>query len=404
MTGQNKTPDGLLDPDAIDMLVVHCSDTPDDQPVGARDIQEMHLGFGWHGIGYHQVICRDGTREAGRPEYWRGAHARGANDRSLSVCLIGRTTFTEAQMNSLGALLDEWRTRYPHARVLGHRDAVETHKTCPNFDVESWWHARSQTAGDDGLTVTVPKVALTASPASGALETELLFGESVKVLERTGGYGRVVLETDGYEGWVKADMTLAASPQPTHRLCCAAIYVLASPDVKSPSLMRLSMGARLVVSATHDGWHRVELPDGSIGWIPEMAARPLDNAEDDFVSVAERFLGLPYLWGGRSAAGLDCSALVQLSLQAVGVACPRNSGDQYDWAKSRSGTKVIDRRDTRRGDLVFWPGHVGLCSSKTAFLHANAHHHAVAAEATQDALLRTDAASKAEGIILRLAR
>ena len=164
------------------------------------------------------------------------------------------------------------------------------------------------------------------------------------------------------------------------------------------------MGARLVVSATHDGWHRVELPDGSIGWIPEMAARPLDNAEDDFVSVAERFLGLPYLWGGRSAAGLDCSALVQLSLQAVGVACPRNSGDQYDWAKSRSGTKVIERRDTRRGDLVFWPGHVGLCSSKTAFLHANAHHHAVAAEATQDALLRTDAASKAEGIILRLAR
>ena len=76
MTRQNRTPDGLLDPDAIDMLVVHCSDTPDDQPVGARDIQEMHLGFGWDGIGYHQVICRDGTR-AGRPEYWRGAHARG---------------------------------------------------------------------------------------------------------------------------------------------------------------------------------------------------------------------------------------------------------------------------------------------------------------------------------------
>ena len=144
MTRQNRTPDGLLDPDAIDMLVVHCSDTPDDQPVGARDIQEMHLGFGWDGIGYHQVICRDGTREAGRPEYWRGAHARGANDRSLSVCLIGRTTFTEAQMNSLGALLDEWRTRYPHARILGHRDAVETHKTCPNFDVESWWRARTQ--------------------------------------------------------------------------------------------------------------------------------------------------------------------------------------------------------------------------------------------------------------------
>ena len=403
MTRQNRTPDGLLDPDAIDMLVVHCSDTPDDQPVGARDIQEMHLGFGWDGIGYHQVICRDGTREAGRPEYWRGAHARGANDRSLSVCLIGRTIFTEAQMNSLGALLDEWRTRYPNARILGHRDAVETHKTCPNFDVERWWRARTQAAAGDELAVAVPTVALTASPTSDALETELLFGESVKVLERSDDHARVVLETDGYEGWVKADMTLAATAPSTHRLCCAAIYVLASPDVKSLSLMRLSMGARLFVDTTDDGWHRVALPDGSVGWIPKTAARPLDSTEDDFVSVAELFLGLPYLWGGRSAAGLDCSALVQLSLQAVGVACPRNSGDQYEWAKSRRGTKIIDRRDTRRGDLVFWPGHVGLCSSETAFLHANAHHHAVAAEATKDALLRTDAASKAEGVILRLA-
>ena len=210
--------------------------------------------------------------------------------------------------------------------------------------------------------MTVPKVALTASPASGALETELLFGESVKVLERTDGYGRVVLETDGYEGWVKADMTLAASPQPTHRLCCAAIYVLASPDVKSPSLMRLSMGARLVVSATHDGWHRVELPDGSIGWIPEMAARPVDNTEDDFVSVAERFLGLPYLWGGRSAAGLDCSALVQLSLQAVESHVPEIPATSMI-GRSRAAECVIDRRDTRRGDLVFWPA-MSACAAQ----------------------------------------
>ena len=94
---------------------------------------------------------------------------------------------------------------------------------------------------------------------------------------------------------------------------------------------------------------------------------------------------------------------MQLSLQAVGVACPRNSGDQYEWAKSRRGTKIIDRRDTRRGDVVFWPGHVGLCSSETAFLHANAHHHAVVTEATKDALHRTNVSSKGEGVILRLA-
>lgn len=403
MTGQNKTPDGLLDPEAIDMLVVHCSDTPDDQPLSARDIQEMHLGFGWDGIGYHQVIRRDGTREAGRPEYWRGAHARGANERSLSVCLIGRTDFTDAQMASLGTLLDEWRIRHPYARILGHRDAVETHKTCPNFDVESWWQARNQATDRDRFSVALPSAALTASPGSLALETELLFGESVTLLERLNEHMRVRLETDGYEGWVAAAKTLTSLASPTHRLSCAAVHVLTSPDVKSPSLTRLSMGARLVVDSTDDSWHRMRLPDGSIGWIPEAAARPLDSVEADFVGVAERCVGVPYLWGGRSTAGIDCSALVQLALQAAGIACPRNSGDQYEWAKSRSGTQIIDRHDTRRGDLVFWPGHVGICRSPTDFLHANAHHHAVAQEATRDALLRTDAASEAEGVILRLA-
>jgi len=404
MTGQNKTPDGLLDPDAIDMLVVHCSDTPDDEPLRARDIQEMHLGFGWDGIGYHQVICRDGTCEAGRPEYWRGAHARGANERSLSVCLIGRTEFTEKQIDSLGSLLDEWRTRYPQARILGHRDAVETDKTCPNFDVERWWQARVRRPVEDRLTVTVPVMALTDGPGSRALETELLFGESVQVIERINGHARVTLETDGYEGWVTSHMTLAGMAAATHRLTCASIYVLTAPDVKSLSVMRLSMGSRVVVSAAREGWYQLDLPGGGVGWIPDWAASPMDSLDEDYVSAAERFLGLPYLWGGRSAAGIDCSALVQLSLQASGIDCPRNSADQYEWAKSREGTEVIDRRDTRRGDLIFWPGHVGLCSSTTSFIHANAHHHAVATEATKDALLRTDAASTAEGIILRLAR
>ena len=260
MTSQNPAPDGLLDRDAIDMLVVHCSDTPDDQALGARDIQEMHLGFGWDGIGYHHVICRDGTREAGRPEYWRGAHARGANERSLSVCLIGRSSFTAEQMDSLGTLLDEWRTRYPNARILGHRDAVETDKTCPNFDVESWWRMRSLAHPADRLSVTAPAMALTASPDTHALETELLFGESVQVLERTNGFARVILETDGYEGWVSARGTLAETRPATHRLCCAAIHVLAAPDVKSSSLMRLSMGARLAVEATDDGWHQISFP------------------------------------------------------------------------------------------------------------------------------------------------
>ena len=403
MTDQHHMPEGFLDPAAIDMLVVHCSDTPDDQPLRASDIQKMHLGFGWDGIGYHQVICRDGTREAGRPEYWRGAHARGANERSLSVCLIGRTHFTDAQMHSLGTLLDDWHARYPQARVLGHRDAVETDKTCPNFDAAGWWASRCDAAAASRLVITAPALAMTASPGGTALETELLFGETARLLERQGGYARVILDTDGYDGWVDAAMTDAATLAATHRLCSASTYVLSAPDVKSPPLMRLSMGAWLNLESSHDGWHEIRLPGGKTGWIPESSACPLATVEDDFVTVAERFLGTPYLWGGRSSAGLDCSALLQLALQAAGVDCPRNSGDQYEWAKSRGGSKTIDRRDTRRGDLIFWPGHVGLCTGSQRFLHANAHHHAVATEATTDALDRIDAASRAAGQILRLA-
>ena len=403
MTDERPMPDGLLDPDAIDMLVVHCSDTPDDQPLRARDIQHMHLGFGWDGIGYHQVICRDGTREAGRPEYWRGAHARGANERSLSVCLIGRTHFTDAQMHSLGTLLDDWRTRYPRAQIVGHRDAVETDKTCPNFDVGSWWISRLDPARADQLVVTVPTLAMTAAPGSPSLETELLFGETVRVLERTDTHARVVLDTDGYEGWIRSGMAHRSAGPATHRVTAQATYALGGPDVKSAPLMRLSMGALVTVGRSDDGWHEIRLPDGTIGCIPEQTACPLATREVDFVSVAERFLGVPYLWGGRSAAGLDCSALVQLALQAAGIACPRNSGDQHDWAKSRKGSETVDRGDTCRGDLVFWPGHIGLCTGPMTFLHANAHHHAVAAEATQDALLRIDAASHARGEILRLA-
>ena len=292
MTDERRMPDGLLDPAAIDMLVVHCSDTPDDQPLRASDIQQMHLGFGWDGIGYHQVICRDGRREAGRPEYWRGAHARGVNHRSLSVCLIGRTDFTDAQMRSLGILLDEWRARYPQARILGHRDAVETDKTCPNFDAAGWWASRTVPA-TDRLVVTAPTLAMTASPDSHALETELLFGETAQVLERTDSHARVVLDTDGYEGWIEAGTTCAPAARATHRLCCPATHILTEPDVTSAPLMRLSMGALVTVERSDDGWHEIRLADGTSGWIPERTACLRATTQDDFVSVAETVLGAP---------------------------------------------------------------------------------------------------------------
>ena len=122
----------------ISLLVVHCSDTANNQNLSAIDIHKMHLEFGWDGIGYHKIINRSGKIENGRPEYWIGAHVKGKNDISLGVCLIGKDNFTKSQLISLERILKKWKNTYPNAKIVGHKDTGNTQKTCPNFDVISW--------------------------------------------------------------------------------------------------------------------------------------------------------------------------------------------------------------------------------------------------------------------------
>ena len=128
----------MLDKNNIKYLIVHCSDTGDKKPINASDIHKMHTEFGWNGIGYHKVILRSGEIENGRPEYWIGAHVKGLNKISLGVCLVGTSNFTKKQYLSLKKVLLHWKKKYPDAKILGHRDSVDTHKTCPNFDVKLW--------------------------------------------------------------------------------------------------------------------------------------------------------------------------------------------------------------------------------------------------------------------------
>ena len=122
----------------IKLLVVHCSDSEDSEALTAFDLHKMHLNFGWDGIGYHKVINRSGKIENGRPEYWVGAHVKGKNTISLGVCLIGRYQFTAKQFISLERVLRKWKSLYPEAKIVGHRDTGNTKKTCPNFDVITW--------------------------------------------------------------------------------------------------------------------------------------------------------------------------------------------------------------------------------------------------------------------------
>jgi len=128
-------PDNLIS--QVTYIVIHCSDDKF-KLHNAFDIHKLHLSFGWDGIGYHRVIKRNGVIEHGRPEFWIGAHVYGHNKNSLGVCLIGTNKFTRNQFSSLKNVLLRWKKKYPKAEIIGHRDAINTKKTCPNFDVRSW--------------------------------------------------------------------------------------------------------------------------------------------------------------------------------------------------------------------------------------------------------------------------
>ena len=132
----------MLKKNDIVYLVVHCSDTPNSHDLKAIDIHKMHLSFGWDGIGYHKIICQNGEIEEGRPTYWVGAHVYENNKNSLGVCLIGKDNFNNNQLDTLFLLLKSWELQYPNAEILGHRDFLNTTKTCPNFDVKKWWYHR----------------------------------------------------------------------------------------------------------------------------------------------------------------------------------------------------------------------------------------------------------------------
>jgi cell wall-associated NlpC family hydrolase len=133
------------------------------------------------------------------------------------------------------------------------------------------------------------------------------------------------------------------------------------------------------------------------GYIPKRHLTPLTANESDFVAVAERFLNVPYLWGGKSAAGIDCSGLVQVALHACGITCPRDS-DMQEKALGKS----VSLAGLQNGDLIFWKGHVAFALGRNSLLHANAFHMAVAVEPVGEALARIAAAGSQVTSVRRL--
>ena len=215
------------------------------------------------------------------------------------------------------------------------------------------------------------------------LLTEALCGDRVTVYETDEeGWSWGQLKSDGYVGWLPAAALLAPGPAPTHKVAALRTFVFPGPSIKLPPVDALPLGAQ-VAAARQQGSFAVTAAGG---FVPNRHLVPPADLEPDFVAVAERFLGVPYLWGGKSSLGLDCSGLVQVALTACGIKCPRDT-DMQESALGKSASLA----GLQSGDLIFWKGHVAIARGRNSMIHANAFHMAVAIEPVAEALARIGA-------------
>ena len=232
-----------------------------------------------------------------------------------------------------------------------------------------------------------------AARADAALDTEALLGEPVTVYDEEEGWAWAQLGRDGYVGYLPADALGPDGPEPTHRVATLRTFVFPGPDLKLPPLGHMPLGAGVSPVDVRGGWVRL----AASGWVWGAHLAPEAVVEADWVSVAERLLGVPYLWGGKTPIGLDCSGLVQLALARGGVSAPRDT----DMQEGSLGRPVSIDGDLARGDLVFWRGHVGIMRDGERLLHANGHHMAVASEKLVEAVRRIENAGSGSPTTVR---
>jgi cell wall-associated NlpC family hydrolase len=246
------------------------------------------------------------------------------------------------------------------------------------------------------MEVVEPQAPLRRVPRPDApLDTEALKGERVTVYDSDAeGFSWGQLAADNYVGWLPSNALAPAGSAPTHKVAALRTFAFPGPSIKLPPLEALPLGATLVIARIAD---RMAVT-ASGAHVPAAHLVPVGEFERDFVAVAERFVGVPYLWGGKTALGLDCSGLVQVALHACGITCPRDS----DMQETALGAPLADRGALARGDLIFWKGHVGIMRDAKTLLHANAFHMAVATEPVAEAITRISVAGSEVTAVKRM--
>ena len=255
----------------------------------------------------------------------------------------------------------------------------------------------------DGVVreIVAPQAPMRREPRPDAmLGTEALKGERVTVYDANEeGWSWGQLADDGYVGWLPTDALRDAGAAQTHTVSVLRTLVFPGPSIKEAPLETLSFGCRLRIARTQMNF--AVTTDN--GFVPLQHLGGATYREDDFVAVAERFVGTPYLWGGKTSFGIDCSALVQLALTSTGASCPRDSDMQEPTLGSPISAPAGDLSNLRRGDIIFWDGHVAIARDNETLIHANAHHMAVAIEPTAEAIARIRAAGSEVTSIRRIA-
>jgi len=240
------------------------------------------------------------------------------------------------------------------------------------------------------MRVRAPIAPLMAMPRMDAMQvTQALFGEVIEVLDAKNGWLHARMERDGYEGHVRADDLMEDDGETaTHTPLVPRTLVFPAADIKAAPARPLFMGAQLRIREWTGGFAR--LAEGGHVWAAHL--RALDAPSQTPVEIARMFLHVPYLWGGCTSAGIDCSGLVQTALRMAGHgSVPRDSGDQAQKLGAPLPPSLARAGRLRAGDLIFWKGHVAMMVDDARIIHANGHHMRVAMEPLKEALARIEA-------------